>query len=62
MELIDLGGIFMLMTLAAFAVYAVASAALRDLMLAAPAARRWIERAFGAALIGFTDKLAFTNR
>jgi threonine/homoserine/homoserine lactone efflux protein len=61
-ELIELGGIFMLMTLAVYAVYAVVSAALRGLMLAAPAARRWIERAFGAVLIGFADKLAFTNR
>ncbi|HEX5850233.1 MAG TPA: hypothetical protein VFY59_13645 [Rubrobacter sp.] len=62
MELIELGGIFVLMTLAAFAVNAVASVALRDLMLAAPAARRWIERTFGAILIGFAAKLAFTDR
>ena len=61
-KLIELGGIFMLMTLAVFAVYAIASAALRDLVLAAPVARRWIERAFGAILIGFAAKLAFTDR
>ena len=61
-KLIELGGIFMLMTLAVFAVYATASAAIRDLVLAAPAARRWIERTFGAILIGFAAKLAFTDR
>ena len=61
-RLIELGGIFMLMTLAVFAVYATASAAIRDLVLAAPVARRWIERAFGAILIGFAAKLAFTDR
>lgn len=61
-RLVWLGGIFMLMTLAVFAVYAVASAALRDLVLAAPAARRWAERAMGAFLIGFAAKLAFTDR
>jgi threonine/homoserine/homoserine lactone efflux protein len=61
-KLIELGGIFMLMTLAVFAVYAVASAAFRDLVLAAPVARRWIERTFGAILIGFAAKLAFTDR
>jgi len=61
-KLIELGGIFMLMTLAVFAVYAIASAAFRDLVLAAPVARRWIERAFGAILIGFAAKLAFTDR
>jgi threonine/homoserine/homoserine lactone efflux protein len=61
-KLIELGGIFMLMTLAVFAVYAIASAAFRDLVLAAPVARRWIERTFGAILIGFAAKLAFTDR
>jgi threonine/homoserine/homoserine lactone efflux protein len=61
-RLIGLGAIFMLMTLAVFAVYALASAAIRDLVLTAPAARRWIERALGALLIGFAAKLALTDR
>jgi threonine/homoserine/homoserine lactone efflux protein len=45
-----------------FALYALASAAIRDLVLTAPAARRWIERALGALLIGFAAKLALTDR
>lgn len=61
-RLVWLGGVFMLMTLAVFAVYAVASAALRDLVLAAPATRRWAERTMGAFLIGFAAKLALTDR
>jgi threonine/homoserine/homoserine lactone efflux protein len=61
-ELIWLGGVFMLMTLAVFAVYAFASAAVRDLVLAVPVARRWIERALGTLLIGFAVSLAFTDR
>ena len=61
-KLIGLGGIFMLMTLVVFAVYALASAAIRDLVLAAPVARRWIERALGAFLIGFAARLALTDR
>lgn len=61
-SLVGLGGVFMLMTLAVFAVYAIASAALRELVLAAPAARRWAERAMGAFLIGFAVKLALTDR
>jgi len=61
-RLIGLGGVFMLMTLAMFAVYALASAAARDLVLAAPVARRWIERTLGALLIGFAAKLALTDR
>jgi threonine/homoserine/homoserine lactone efflux protein len=60
-KLIGLGGIFMLMTLVVFAVYALASAAIRDLVLAAPVARRWIERALGALLIGFAARLALTD-
>lgn len=61
-RLIWLGGIFMLMTLAVFAVYALASAAARDLILGAPVARRWIERSLGALLIGFAARLALTDR
>ena len=61
-RLIELGGIFMLMTLAVFALYALASAAVRDFILAAPAVRGWIERTFGAILIGFAAKLALTDR
>jgi threonine/homoserine/homoserine lactone efflux protein len=61
-KLIWLGGVFMLMTLAVFAVYALASAAVRDLVLAAPVARRWIERTLGAFLICFAAKLALTDR
>ena len=61
-KLIGLGGVFMLMTLAVFAIYAFASAAIRDLVLGAPVARRWIERSLGALLIGFAARLAVTDR
>ena len=61
LRLIGLGGVFMLMTLVVFTVYAFASAAIRDLVLAAPVVRRWIERALGALLIGFATRLAFTR-
>ncbi len=61
-RLIWLSGIFMLMTLVVFAVYALASAAARDLVLGAPTARRWIERSLGALLIYFATRLAFTDR
>ena len=61
-RLIWLGGILMLMTLAVFSVYALASAAFRDLVLGAPVLRRWIERTLGAFLIGFAARLAFTDR
>ena len=60
--LIALGGVFMVMTLAVFAVYALASAAARDLILAAPVARRWIERTLGAVVIAFAARLALSER
>ena len=61
-KLIALGGVFMLMTLAVFAFYAYLSAALRDRVLGAPVARRWLERSLGGLLIGFAAKLAVTDR
>ncbi len=61
-RLIWLGGVFMLVTLAVFAVYALASAAARDLVLAAPVARRWVERTLGAFVIAFAARLAFADR
>ena len=61
-RLVWLGGVFMLMTLAVFAVYALLSAAARDLVLSAPVARTWIERTLGAFLIAFAARLALTDR
>lgn len=52
----------MRMTLGVFAVYALASAAARDLILPAPVARRWVERTLGAVLIAFAARLALTDR
>ncbi|MDQ3055538.1 MAG: LysE family translocator [Actinomycetota bacterium] len=57
-----LGGVFMLMTLAMFALYAFVTAAVREVVLGAPLVRRWIERVLGTLLIGFAAKLAFTDR
>jgi threonine/homoserine/homoserine lactone efflux protein len=61
-RLIGLGGIFMLMTLAVFAVHAYASAAIRDRVLGAPVIRRWLQRSLGTLLIGFAARLAVTDR
>jgi threonine/homoserine/homoserine lactone efflux protein len=61
-RLIGLGGVFMLMTLAVFVVYAWASAAIRDRVLGAPVVLRWVRRSLGALVIGFAAKLAVTDR
>jgi threonine/homoserine/homoserine lactone efflux protein len=60
--LIWLGGVFMLMTLAVFAVYAYASATVRELVLGAPVVLRWFQRSLGALLIGLAARLALTDR
>jgi threonine/homoserine/homoserine lactone efflux protein len=61
-RLIELGGVFMLMTLAVFVVYAWASAAIRDRVLGAPGVVRWVRRSLGLLVIGFAAKLAVTDR
>ena len=52
----------MLVTFVVFAVYAYASALLRDRVLGAPIARQWFQRVLGALLIGIGVKLAVTDR
>src|SRR3712207_3111598 len=62
LRLIWLGGVFMLMTLAVFALYAYASATVRDRVLRAPVVLRWFQRSLGALLICFAARLALTDR
>jgi threonine/homoserine/homoserine lactone efflux protein len=61
-RLILLGGVFMLMTLAVFALYAYTSATVRDRVLRAPVVLRWFQRSIGALLICFAARLALTDR
>jgi threonine/homoserine/homoserine lactone efflux protein len=62
LRLIGLGGVFMLMTLAVFVVYAYASATVRDRVLGAPVVLRWVQRSLGTLLIGLAARLAVTDR
>jgi threonine/homoserine/homoserine lactone efflux protein len=62
LRLIGLSGVFMLMTLAVFVVYAYASATVRDRVLGAPVVLRWVQRSLGALLIGLAARLAVTDR
>jgi len=61
-RLIGLGGVFMIVTLVVFVVYAWVSAALRDRVLRAPVVLRWIRRSLGALLVGFAARLVVTDR
>ncbi len=61
-RLVGLAGIFMLMSLVVFAIYAWASAAPSQRLFAAPAAQRWLQRTFGTILLGVAARLAVTDR
>lgn len=60
--MLALGGVFMLVTLAVFALYGVIAAAARDRVLARPGIALWLRRAFGCAFAGLAGKLALTSR
>jgi len=57
-RLVVLGLVFMAATFVVFVAYASTSAALRERFLAAPRARRWLQRTLGGIVIGFGVKLA----
>lgn len=60
-RLVGLGAIFMIATFVVFAVYAYGSSAIRDRILSAPSARRWLQRVLGGLLIGFGIRLAISD-
>lgn len=61
-RLIGLATIFMAMTFVVFVGYATLSAAVRDAVTGSPSALRWIQRSFGALLVGFAARLALADR
>lgn len=58
-EMIVLGGVFMAMTFAIFALYGVFAASARDLILSSERAMRWLNRSFAAIFAGLGARLAF---
>ncbi len=61
-SLLWLGAVFMALTLAVFAVYAVAAAGVRDVFLEKAGLRQWLQRSMAALLAAFAIKLAFTEQ
>ncbi len=61
-QLIALGGVFMFVTFAVFAVYAAGSAVIRERLLGSVRARRWLQRSLGTLLIGGAARLAVPDR
>ena len=61
-RLVGLGSLFMLVTFVVFLAYASVSVKVRERVLRTPAALRSIQRWLGALLVGFSARLAVTDR
>lgn len=62
LTMLGLGGVFMALTFAVFAVYGVFAAAMRDRVVSKPSVMRAIRGSFAAAFVGLGAKLALTER
>jgi threonine/homoserine/homoserine lactone efflux protein len=61
-QMLLLSAVFMLMTFAVFAVYALLAAAVRDQVITRPRVMTWLRRTFAAAFAALGARLAFTER
>lgn len=61
-RLLELSGVFMLVTLVIFVIYGLFAAAMRSQVISRPAVMTWLRRSFAAAFITLSAKLAFTER
>jgi threonine/homoserine/homoserine lactone efflux protein len=61
-RMLELSGVFMLVTLMVFALYGLFAAAMRNQVLSRPAVMTWMRRSFAAAFVILGAKLAFTER
>ena len=60
--MLELSVVFMLVTLAVFALYGVFAAAVRDQVISRPRVLTWMRRGFGGAFVALAGRLAFTDR
>lgn len=61
-RMLELSGVFMLITFAVFAIYGLAAAAVRNQVLSRPRVLTWMRRIFAGAFVALGAKLAFTDR
>jgi threonine/homoserine/homoserine lactone efflux protein len=61
-RMLELSGIFMLMTFAVFVLYGLFAAAVRDRVITRPAVMAWLRRSFAAGFAALGAKLAFAER
>ncbi len=62
LEMLALSGVFMAMTFAVFAVYALFAAAVRAQVISRPAVVRWMRRCFAATYVLLAGRLALEQR
>ncbi|WP_321446703.1 LysE family translocator [uncultured Cohaesibacter sp.] len=62
LDMVELGSIFMVMTLFVFALVGVAAASVRDKLLSRPVVMAWLKRGFAATFVALGAKLALTQR
>jgi len=61
-QMLQLSGIFMLMTFVVFALYGLFAAAIRNQVVSRPAIMTWMRRTFAAAFVALGAKLALTQQ
>ena len=62
LRMLELSGVFMLVTLAVFVVYGVFAAAVRTHVISRPRVMTWMRRVFGGAFVALAGRLALTDR
>ena len=61
-RMLELSGVFMIMTFVIFAIYGLFAAAVRNQVLSRPRVLTWMRRTFAAAFVALGAKLAFAER
>jgi threonine/homoserine/homoserine lactone efflux protein len=62
LRMLELSAVFMLVTLAIFALYGVFAAAVRTHVISRPRVITWMRRVFGGAFVALAGRLALTDR
>jgi threonine/homoserine/homoserine lactone efflux protein len=60
--MLELSGVFMLLTFVVFVIYGVCAAAVRTHVISRPAVLTWMRRSFAAAFAALGAKLALSER
>jgi threonine/homoserine/homoserine lactone efflux protein len=61
-RMLELSGVFMLLTFVIFAAYGIFAASVRSHVISRPRVLTWMRRTFAAAFVALGAKLAFTDR